>query len=131
MAYEQLKQSSLVSSLSATVAGFGDLIQKELRLARAEMSEKLSAKVRASAWMVIAGLLGLITVFLGLQAAVFAIASYGFALHWACLIVAGVVGAGAVAAYYRGCADAQEDLMPTRTINQIKRDIATTKEQLT
>ena len=131
MAYEQFKQSSLASSLSATLAGFGDLFQKELRLARAEMSEKLSAKMRGGVWIAVAGLLALIALLLVLQAAVFAIASFGIALHWACLIVAGVIGAGAAAAYYRGRADAQEDLIPTRTINQIKRDIATTKEHLT
>ena len=131
MAYEQFKQSSLAASLSATLAGFGDLFQKELRLARAEMSEKLSAKMRGGVWIAVAGLLALIALLLVLQAAVFAIASFGIALHWACLIVAGVIGAGAAAAYYRGRADAQEDLIPTRTINQIKRDIATTKEQLT
>src|SRR6188474_1924164 len=99
MAYEELKQSSLASSISATLAGFSDLFQKELRLARAEMSEKLSAKVRAGVWMMAAGLFGLIALLLLIQAAVFGIASFGIALHWACLIVAGVIGAAAAAAY--------------------------------
>jgi putative superfamily III holin-X len=61
---------------------------------------------------------------------VFGIASFGLALHWSCLIVAAVLGAGAAAAFFRGRANAQEELTPTRTINQIKQDIATTKEKL-
>jgi len=130
MAYEQLKQSGFASSLSATLADLSDLFQKELRLARAEMTEKLSVKVRAGVWMMVAGLFGLIAFFLLVQAAVFGIASFGIALHWACLIVAGVIGAAAAVTYYRGRADAQENLAPTRTITQIKRDIAVTKEQL-
>jgi len=131
MAYEQFKQSSLACSISATLAGFSDLFQKELRLARAEMSEKLSAKVRGGIWMMAAGLFGLIALILLIQAAVFGIASFGIALHWACLIVGGVIGAAAAATYYRGRADLQEDLIPTRTINQVKRDLEATKEHLT
>ena len=83
MAYEQLKQSGFANSLSATLADLSDLFQKELRLARAEMSEKLSVKVRAGVWMMVAGLFGLIAFFLLIQAAVFGIASFGIALHWA------------------------------------------------
>ena len=66
-----------------------------------------------------------------MQAAVFAIASYGIALHWSCLIVAGAALAVAAVFYFKGRANAQEELTPNRTIHQIKRDIATAKEQLT
>jgi O-antigen/teichoic acid export membrane protein len=130
MAYEQLKQSTLAGSLSAVLADLSDLIQKEMRLARAEISEKLSTKLRAGVWMTAAGLLGLIVLLLLVQAAVFGLASYGIAPHWACLIVALAIALAATMAYYRGRAGAQENLMPTRAINQIKQDIATTKEHL-
>jgi len=131
MAYEQLKSSTLTRSLSDVIADLSDLFQKEMRLARAEMSAKLSHKLQAGAWMAAAGLLGLITLVLLVQALVFGIASFGLALHWSCLIVAAVIGAGAAIAFYRSRANAQEELTPTRTINQIKQDIATTKEKLT
>jgi len=82
-------------------------------------------------WMGAAGFLGLIALLLLVQALVFGIASFGLALHWSSLIVAAVFGIGAAIAFYRGRANAQEELAPTRTINQIKQDIATTKEKLT
>lgn len=131
MAYEQLKTSALPRAVSDVIGDLADLLQKEIRLARAEISAKLSMKLRAGAWLAIAGVLGLIAVLLLIEAAVFAIAAFGIALHWSCLIVAAVLGLAALAFYAMGRADAEEDLMPTRTIHQLKQDIATAKEQVT
>jgi hypothetical protein len=117
--------------VSDVVADLADLFQKEMRLAKAELSEKISTKIQAGVWMAAAGMLGLIAGLLVVQALVFGIASFGIAMHWSCLIVAAVFGAGAAFAFLRGRADAREDMTPTRTITQIKRDIAQTKEQLT
>jgi len=52
--------------------------------------------------MVTAGLLGLIVGLLVVEAAVFAIASFGLALRWSCLLVAAVLAAAAIAAFYYG-----------------------------
>jgi len=131
MAYEQLKSSTLTRSLSDVISDLSDLFQKEMRLARAEMSAKISTKLKAGVWMGAAGLLGLIALLVLIEALVFGIASFGIALHWSCLIVAAVLGAGAAAAFFRGRANAQEELTPSRTINQVKQDIAVTKEKLT
>jgi hypothetical protein len=131
MALERIKDAALPHTVSNVVADLADLFQKEMRLARAELSAKITTKLQAGVWMSAAGVLGLIAGLLVVQAAVFAIASYGIALHWSCLIVAGVVAAMAVISYLKGRSDAQEELAPTRTINQIKRDISTAKEQLT
>ena len=89
------------------------------------------AKLKASVWMVAAGFLGLIAALLVIQAIVFAIASFGLALHWACLLVAAVLAAGAAAAFYHGRSLAEEPLLPERSIQQITRDIKTAREQLT
>jgi len=131
MAYEQLKSSTLTRSLSDVISDLSDLFQKEMRLARAEMSAKISTKLQAGIWMGAAGLLGLIALLVLIEALVFGIASFGIALHWSCLIVAAVLGGGAAAAFFRGRANAQEELTPSRTINQVKQDIAVTKEKLT
>jgi preprotein translocase subunit SecF len=131
MAYEQLKSSALPRAVSDVIGDLADLLQKEIRLARAEISSKLSMKLRAGAWLAIAGVLGLIAVLLLIEAAVFAIAAHGIALHWSCLIVAAVLGLAALAFYAMGRADFDADLMPTRTIHQVKQDIATAKEQVT
>jgi hypothetical protein len=80
--------------------------------------------------MGIAGGLGFVAFLLVVQGIVFGIATFGIALHWSCLIVAAALAAIAGAAYAKAMADAREELTPTRTINQIQRDIATAKEQL-
>jgi hypothetical protein len=66
-----------------------------------------------------------------MQAAVFAIASYGVPMHWSCLIAAGGVSLVAVLAYLIGRQDANIALMPHRTIHQIQQDVILSKEQLT
>ena len=130
MAHEQLKNAALPRALSDVVADLADLFQKEMRLARAELSEKISTKLHAGIWMSAGGVLAVVAVLLLVQAAVFGIASFGIALHWSCLIVAGALLAIGAGAYFKGKADAQEELTPTRTMNQIQRDIRATKEQL-
>ena len=131
MAYERLKNTTLPHVLSEVVADVADLFQNELRLAKAEISEKIATKLTAGIWTSAAGVLGLIAVFILLQAVIFAIASTGIAMHWSCLIVAAALAAIAAAAFFKGRADAREDLTPDRTVRQIKRDISTAKEQLT
>lgn len=130
MALDRLKESSLPQVMSGVVADFADLFQKEMRLARAELSAKLTTKLQAGVWMLLAGISGLIAVLLIVQAVVFAIASQGIALHWASMIVAGGVAIIATLFLAKGRSDAKKELAPNRTINQVKRDIAIVKEHL-
>jgi uncharacterized membrane protein YqjE len=130
MALERIKDAALPQTVSNVITGLADLVQKEMRLARAELSEKIATKLQAGIWMAVGGVLGLIAGLLVVQAVIFGIASYGIALHWSCLIVAGVLAAVAVMSFFKGRSDAKEELAPTRTINQLKQDIATAKEQL-
>jgi hypothetical protein len=130
MAHDHLNNSTLARSLSDVIGDLSDLLQKEMRLARAEISSKLSNKLQASVWMAAAGLLWLIAGLLVVQGLVFGIASFGLALHWSCLIVAAVLGTSGAIAYFTGRAKAQEELMPERTIHQIRQDVLTAKEQL-
>jgi hypothetical protein len=131
MAHDTLRNSGLVRSLTDLLADLSDLVQKEIRLARAEVTEKISARLQASGWMVAAGLLGLIAALLIVEATALAIASYGLALHWACLLVAAILAAAGAAVFYHGRSLADEELLPTRSVRQVTRDIATAKEQLT
>jgi hypothetical protein len=128
---ENLRNSALPRALSDVVGDLADLLQKELRLAKTELTEKLSLKLRAGVWISVAAALGLCVLLLVIEAAVFAISSTGIALHWSCLIVAAVLAASAGAAFAKGRTDASEDLAPSRTIHQVKQDIAAAKEQLT
>lgn len=131
MALERVKDATLPHAVSDVVTDLADLFQKELRLGRAEVSDKIATKLQAGAWISAAGVLALIAGVFALQAAVLGIASFGIPMHWASLIVAGVIAAIAVIAFLKGRSDAKEELAPSRTIKQVKRDISTVKEQLT
>jgi len=131
MAHERLLNSGLTRALTDLLADLADLVQKEMQLAKTEIAEKITARLRASVWMVAAGILGLIATLLLLEAVVFAIASFGVPLHWSCLLVAAALAAGAFATFYHGRSVAEEGLVPTRTANQITQDIKTVKEQWT
>ena len=118
-------------AFSEVISDLADLIQKELRLARAELSSKLSIKLRAGVWMATAAGLALVVVVLLAQALVLWIATaFAISAYFSCLIVALCVAAAAAMAYYQGRDDAQEELTPSRTVHQIERDILMTKEQL-
>ncbi|HET7411616.1 MAG TPA: phage holin family protein [Pararhizobium sp.] len=117
--------------LSDVATDVSDLFQKELKLARAEISANLSAKIHAGIWMAVAGLFGLVALLLIIAAIVVGIVSAGIPVPWACLIVAGGALIIAGITYALGHAGAQKEIAPTRTIQQVKQDIATTKEQLT
>ncbi len=131
MAGERLANSDLLQALGQLVGDLSDLIRKEIRLAQAEVTEKVAGKLKAWAWMVVAALGGLLTLGLLSQAAVFAIASFGIAMHWSCLIVATVLAVATLAAFFHARSLADEEMTPRRSLNQITRDIETAKEQLT
>jgi uncharacterized membrane protein YqjE len=130
MGYERLRSTALPHALQSFLGDFADLVGKEVRLAKAEMSEKLSHKRRAAIWLGLAAFMGLLASMALIQAIALGIAALGLHLGWASLIVAaGLIGL-AIAFYFAGKADAAESLAPTRTIDQIKRDISLAKEQL-
>ena len=124
--------SSLPNSFSKVITDLADLMQKEMRLAQAELSEKLSISIRAGVWMSVAAVLAIVGGFLLVQAIVLGLsAATGIALHWSCLIVAAVLAAAAGAGFSKGRADLPDQLTPDRAINQVKQDIAVAKEQFT
>ena len=107
-------------------------MQKEMRLAQAELSEKLSISIRAGVWMSVAAVLAVVGGFLIVQAIVLGLsAATGIALHWSCLIVAAVLTGAAGAAFAKGKADVPDQFTPDRAINQVKQDIAVAREQFT
>jgi uncharacterized membrane protein YgcG len=130
MAHDRLLNSGLTRALTDLLADLADLVQKEMQLAKAEVTEKIASGLRASVWMVAAAILALIAALLMVEAAVFAIASFGLALHWSCLLVAAVLAAGAAAAFYHARSVVEGNILPTRTAKQITQDIKTAKEQL-
>jgi hypothetical protein len=127
---EQYSYSSLPNALSKVVTDVADLMQKEIRLARAEVSEKLSISIRAGIWISVAAVLAVVAGLLIVQAFVLGLtAATGIALHWSSLIVAVVLAAAAGGALAKGRADVPDQLTPDRAIHQVKQDIAVAKEQ--
>ena len=63
--------SSLPNAFSNVITDLADLMQKEVRLAHAELSEKLSISIRAGVWMSAAAVLAVAGVLLIVQAIVF------------------------------------------------------------
>jgi uncharacterized membrane protein YqjE len=131
MPHESLKDATLLSGLRELFADLADLVQKEIRLARAEVTQAISNRVQAGVWMGVAGFLGLIALLLVVQAIVFGIASFGIALHWASLLVAVILGLIAAAVFFYGRSLATGSLTPKRTLHQVEQDINTMREQLT
>jgi hypothetical protein len=131
MARERIRQPSLPEAFSEVLSDFADLIRKEVRLARAELSSNLSTKLRGGFWFALAGLLGVLALALVLGALVAWITTLGVSLHFAFLIISAGVAVPALLAYFAGRTEAQSKLAPSRSISQVKQDIEITKEQLT
>jgi hypothetical protein len=131
MAHEALRNSVLSRTLVDLLSNVSDLLAKEIRLARAEVTDKLQRTVRASVWTAVAALFGLLAFFFLLEAAVFALISFGLAAYWACAIVALLLAGCGAAAFAVGRSAAPQDISPSRSIRQINADIRTAKELVT
>jgi len=131
MGPDAIRKSALTRTLADVLGDLSELMRTELRLARAELTEKLTSVVSAVAWMGVAGVLWILTAMLAVEALVFGIASFGLALHWSCLVVAAALGVLGLVAFAVGRSAVQGDVLPTRSIRQINESIKTAKEQLT
>jgi hypothetical protein len=128
---DALRNSEVTRALSDLLADLSDLVQKEIRLAKAEIGEKITSRLQASVWMAAAGFIGVVAMLLVVEAAVFGLVAYGLRPYWACLLMAVVLAAGAAAAFFHGRSMANQELTPTRTVKQVSEDIRIAKEQLT
>jgi drug/metabolite transporter (DMT)-like permease len=106
------------------------LFRKEIELARAETSEKLSQAGVAAGAIAAGGVLALAALIVLLQALVIALAELGLAPALSALIVGGVVAIIAFALIYKGMNDLKaSNLAPTRTVEALRRDAHMIKEQ--
>jgi hypothetical protein len=123
MAHERVSSTRLAQALAEAAEDFADLVQKELQLAKAELSSNLTAKVHAGLWIVAGTMLSGLALLLALQAAVFAISSYGVPLHWSFLFVASVTAVLGAVALLAGRVGAYRPLIPRRTLHQLQQDV--------
>ena len=131
MTTERSKGSVLPRAFADVLSDLADLVLKEVRLAKGELSAKLSNKLRAGIWMSTAAGLALVAVILLAQALVLWIAAaFGTPNRSVLLNRRSRRRGRGTLAYYQGREDAREELTLTRTMHQIEQDITTTKEQL-
>jgi drug/metabolite transporter (DMT)-like permease len=105
------------------------LFRKEIELARAETSEKLSQAGVAAGAIAAGGVLALAALIVLLQALVIALSELGLAPALSALIVGGVVAIIAFALIYKGVNDLKaSNLAPTRTVEALRRDAHMVKE---
>lgn len=115
---------------------FGDLTQsvstlfrKEIELARAETSEKISQAGVAAGAIAGGGVLALAALIVLLQALVIALTELGLPPALSALIVGGIVAIIAFALIYKGINDLKaSSLTPTRTVEALRRDAHMVKE---
>ncbi|HYZ26033.1 MAG TPA: phage holin family protein [Geminicoccaceae bacterium] len=120
--------TSLLSELSRDIT---TLFRKEIELARAETSEKVTQSFVAIGSIAGGAILALAALMVLLQALVIAIAELGVPAGWSSLIVGVVVAAIAYGLIQKGTNDLKAgSLAPSRTINSLKRDAQVAKEQV-
>src|SRR5947199_6486844 len=130
MADDNLWETRLIRAVTDLGADLADLVQKELRLVRTEIVQKLTAGLQAGAWFAIAAALGFFTIVLILEALVFGIAAAGVPLWGSCLLVAFVLSVLAAIAFFFARRQSSEDMTPVRSARQFTRAVGTVKEQL-
>lgn len=120
---------SLPELLSALVGDLADLVRKEGRLVRAELSEKLAAAARGGVQLAAGGAL-LLGAFLTLLATVILALSKIMDPVWAALLVAAVTGfAGGMLVMAGVRAVSPSHIKPDRAARQVRKDILFVKGQ--
>ena len=122
---------SLTDIMAGVVHEFTNLVSKETRLARAEMSEKMNDLALALALLVGGAVLLIPAFVILLQAGVVALQIAEIQQVWATLIVGGAalaVGIVLVTIGIRWLKAARP--IPTKTIEQLQQDAAVAKHQL-
>jgi hypothetical protein len=118
---------ALLGDLSGSIS---TLFRKEIQLARAETSEKITQSMVAMGAIAGGAILALAALIVLLQALVIAIAEMGVPPALAALIVGLVVAAIAYFMIHKGTNDLKaSSLAPDRTMDSLRRDAQLVKEQ--
>jgi uncharacterized membrane protein YgcG len=127
---DSLRDYAIPRALSDIVSDAAELLQAELRLAKAEISSGISAKLQAAVWFGVVAILAIVSFTFLAAAVALAISTTGIGLHWACLIVASVMGILALGAVVIARSLLARNLMPERAIRQVQKDIRTVQERV-
>ena len=106
-----------------------DLVRKEVTLAKAELRQNLNRAGTGLGMIVAAAVLGIVTLNVLTVALVAALAETDLGPIWSAVIVGVVLAILAYVLLRKGMADLKpENLMPTRTVENVQRDASAVKE---
>ena len=117
----------LVADLGRNISS---LVGKEAGLLRAELDEKISNLQMAAGSLAAGAICLLASLLILLQALIVALVNLGLGAGWASLLVGAVVGAIGLLLLLQGRSMLGQDLLPTRTRKQVRRDAEMLKEQV-
>ena len=128
---EERNGQSLPDLFSDVLNQVTNLFRTELRLAKAELGEKVG-DMASSAGMIIAGAVLLVgAMLLLLQGFVLALVALGLAPIWATFAIAVLVGLIGYFVVRKGLSNLSvQHLTPERTLHSLNRDAAVAKEQV-
>jgi hypothetical protein len=121
----------LTSVMTQIVSDLAYLLQTEIRLARAEIGEKISRAANGGILIGISAILLLTGLFVLLLAAVRWLEVAGLPNQWGFLLVGGVVVMAGIILALVGSRNLKGSvLMPDRTIEQVRADFTVAKEHV-
>jgi len=122
---------SIVNIFADVIDDTVHLFQTEIRLIRAEINEKISRLANGGTLVAAGAVAAFAAVFLLLQAIVRWLAVAGLPDEWGYLLVGIIVAAAAAGLLIAGINRIKStNLMPDRTLDQLKADFATVKEHV-
>lgn len=120
----------LASTVTEVVSEIAHLLQTEVRLARAEIGEKLASAVNGGMLVGVAAVLSVAGLILLLLAAVKWLDIAGLPQEWGLLLVGGIAIIIAIALALVGANRFRAPMLtPDRTISQLRADISVAKER--
>jgi len=130
MATKEQVHHPVTSVLTAVVSEVAYLLQTELRLARAEIAEKLGQYINGAVFLGAAVALVLPGVVLVLLAVARWLAIAGLPEEWGLLLVGLVVVAIGAGLAFAGINALKVSPVPERTLEQVRADFSVAKEQV-
>jgi hypothetical protein len=128
---ERDDKRTIVNLVTDVIGDTVHLFHTEIRLIRTEINEKIARLANGGTLVAVGAVAGLAAAFLLLQAIVRWLAVAGLPDQWGYLLVGLLVAAIAAALLMKGVNNVKStNLMPDRTLDQLKADFATVKEHV-
>lgn len=126
------EKRTIFNLIASVIDESAHLMQTELRLVRAEINDKVAKLATAGTVLAAGGVVALAALFLLLQAVVRWLAVAGLPDQWGYLILGVIVAVIAGGLVSVGLKRLHETtLVPEKTLNQIRADMAAVKEHVT